>query len=143
MSAGSFTTAKYEAAYNTVAAQVHPIRVQPETLEASIDSVTNDQTSANLTSPISAVISRGVRAKGLRPRTVTIQFPATGQPSGYKAGGTTVIPALTGEFYSAAIVGADVGFVRLENRKDAFGVGSIDSLKKHLRTPCIVADAGD
>lgn len=104
MSAGAFVRSRYEADYGAGTA-VHPIRCQPETLLAEIGTEDNSAPAAALTNPISAVTSKGRRGSGLRPRTITLQFPLTGQPTGYKAGGYTVIPALNKAFYAAATAG--------------------------------------
>lgn len=106
MSAGAFTRSKYSADYGAGTA-IHPIRVQPETLLAAIGSVINVAPEGDINNPISAITSKGKRARGLRPRTVTLQFPLVSPPTGYKAGGFTVIPALTSEFYDVAITGAE------------------------------------
>lgn len=111
MSAGVFTRSKYEATYGTPPNQIHPIRVQPETIAAEIDSTPNDPPTGDITVPISAIISRGKRAKGLIPRIVTLQLPATGQPTGYKAGSIVRIPALTPAFYAAATPGAECTYL--------------------------------
>lgn len=111
MSSGTFVRSKYAATYNG-GDQIHPIRVQPETLAAVCDGVTNSPPTGNPTSPISAVTSRGSRALGLKPRKVTIAFPSTDGPEGYKPGGITVIPALTPAFYAKASVrGAKITYL--------------------------------
>lgn len=112
MSAGIFTRATYEAEYAAPTTLfLHPIRVQPETITAAIGSVTNEEPTTGTSNPISAVTSRNKRQRGLIPRTVTLQAPATGQPSGYKPLGITVIPALTPEFYNAAVAGASCSYL--------------------------------
>ena len=102
MSSGVFQTVGYLATYDT---EVHPIRVQPETLAASINSVTNSAAATPITNQVSALVSRGRRSLGLVARTVTLRSPATGQPTGYKADSITRIPALTEAFYNEAIRG--------------------------------------
>lgn len=109
MSAGAFDRSVYAATYNPLA--VHPIRVQPETAAASNGTENNAPTESAITNPISAVVSKGRRARGLRPRTLTLQFPLTGQPTGYKAGGYTTIPALTADFYNAVNVGDTITYL--------------------------------
>lgn len=105
MSAGAFTTAVYAASYGGGDTNFHPIKVQPETLEASVDAVVNISTTETVTSPISASVSRGRRSIGLLARLVYLQL--TGDPpTGYAAGARTKIPALTAAFYSAAIAPA-------------------------------------
>jgi len=110
MSAGNFLRSRYAANYADPA-PIHPIRVQPETLAASIEGTANDPPAGVVSNPISASVSRGKREKGLKPHTISIQFPATGQPTGYKANGTTVIVALTLEFWNLAIPGAVINYL--------------------------------
>lgn len=100
MSAGTFTKSKYQATYSGTA--IHPIRVQPETIACTINGVANNPPDGSQTNPISAVVSRGQRAKGLIARAVTLRAPASGQPTGYKPLGTILIPALTPAFAAAA-----------------------------------------
>lgn len=109
MSAGEFSLSKYAASYD--AAAIHPIRVQPETIAASIGGTTNSAPTGALNNPISASVSLSNREIGLRPRFVTLQAPATGQPAGYKAGGVTRIPALQEAFWNAAVKGASVTYL--------------------------------
>lgn len=108
MSAGAFTISRYAASYDT---EIHPIRVQPETLAAAIGATTNAAPTGSVTNPISAVVSRGRRARGLIPRTVALRAPATGQPDGYLPNGITVIPALQESFFNAAIAGVNVTYL--------------------------------
>lgn len=108
MSAGAFEISRYEASY---AANIHPIRIQPETAAASIGGVDNDPPAGAANNPISVVTSRGRRSRGLIPRTVTLRAPATSQPAGYLASGLTTIPALTEAFFNAATAGASVTYL--------------------------------
>ena len=106
MSAGEFTTSKYQATYD--AAAVHPIRVQPETIAAAIGATTNAPPPEAVTNPISARVTLTRRELGLRARYVTLQASTTvaDVPDGYKPGGITRIPSLDDAFYAAAIKGA-------------------------------------
>lgn len=113
MSAGSFVRSRYEANYADPA-PIHPIRVQPETLAATIGGTANAAPTDAVSNPISASVSRGKREKGLKPRTLTIQFPATGQPTGYKASGTTIIVALTLAFWNLGVPGATITYLGVE-----------------------------
>lgn len=100
MSAGNFVQSKYQAAYDDE--QIHPIKVQPETLGASIDSQDNVEPSGATTSPISAKVSGSRRQLGLTPRKVTLQFTGTtagDRPTGYAANSKVTIPALTSAFW--------------------------------------------
>lgn len=101
MSAGAFSIESYE----TDPGIIHSIRVQPETLEAVIGAVTNDAADGEPTGLGSASVSRGRRANGINARLVRLRFTAA-PPTGYLPNGTVTIPALTPEFYDAAIRGA-------------------------------------
>lgn len=103
MSAGRFTRTRYIAEYNT--ANVHPIRVQPETLNLSIGGTDNDPTETAVSNPISAVSSLGKRAKGLRPALVTLRWTGTA-PATPGNLGLTQVPLLNAEIRTAA-AGAD------------------------------------
>lgn len=104
MSAGVFTSSKYAASYDT---EVHPIRVQPETIAASIGTTTNAAPTGAVTNPISASVSHGRRRLGLNARLVRLTYIAGTVPTGYNpSGGTITIPALNTAFYNAAIRGA-------------------------------------
>lgn len=106
MSAGSFSDTKYQASYT--ATEIHPIRIQPETALAVLDSVTNSAPTAALTSPISAKVSGSRRTIGLTPRKVTLEF--TGEaPAGYDTGSQVTIPCLTQAFYNKALSKGTVG----------------------------------
>jgi hypothetical protein len=89
MSAGRFVDTRYQAAYGAGSA-IHPIRVQPETRNLSINSAANEAPTADISNPISAVISRGVRARGLRPATVTLTWTGTAPATPGNIGSTTV-----------------------------------------------------
>lgn len=113
MSAGTFVRSKYEANYADPA-PIHPIRVQPETLAATIGGTANAAPAGAISNPISASVSRGKREKGLKPRTITVQFPATGQPTGYKASGTTILVAVTLAFWNLAAPGTAITYLGVE-----------------------------
>lgn len=104
MSAGVFERSKYQADYGGGTA-IHPIRIQPETAELTINSVTNDPPAGAVTNPISALVSRGRRSLGLHPRFVTIAFTAT-PPTGYATGQTYRVPLLTPTIAAEAVSGA-------------------------------------
>lgn len=89
MSAGSFTRSKYESNNG----DIHPIRVQPETLTAQFGSTANSAPAGAINNPISARVSNGNRQFGLKPRTATITFGAS-PPTGYKAEAYIRIPIL-------------------------------------------------
>lgn len=105
MSAGAYNSSKYQASYGD-GTNIHPIRVQPETISAVIGGTSNNNEppSAAVSNPISAKVSRGGRGLGLKPRTVTLKFTGT-VPTGYKAGAVIVIPWLK-PFPLAVVKGA-------------------------------------
>lgn len=103
MSAGAFVRSKYAC---TDTGLIHPIRVQPETITASIGGVANTAPTGAVSNNISARVSGGKRTLGLTARRVNLQAPATGQPATYLASGLTSIPALSEAFYNAAVKGA-------------------------------------
>lgn len=103
MSSGQFVRVRYAADYGAGTA-IHPIRVQEETEELVINSVTNDPPTAASTNPISASVSSGKRRNGLIPRTVTLRAPLTGQPTGYVPGGLITLPLLNKDIAQEAQV---------------------------------------
>lgn len=113
MSAGEFVTANYLASYGT-GTNIHPIRVQPETLEATVNDGTGDIANSGSpdprTNPISALVSRGSRTRGLRSRLLYLVEPAT-PPEGYDENSKTVIPALTPTFASVAVTSGTVSYL--------------------------------
>lgn len=93
MSAGPFVLTAYEADYGT-GANIHPIRVQPETEALTINGQGNDGPATTaITNPISATVSKSRRGLGLHPRMVTIRFTGTLPPE-YAAGRTYRVPLL-------------------------------------------------
>lgn len=101
MSAGAFTTVSYVAEYDP--AEIHKIRVQPETLALSINSVANTASTGLPTSPISAMVSKSKRALGLHASTVTLKATGTTPPvAGYLVGSVVTIPLLNAAIRSAA-----------------------------------------
>lgn len=111
MSGGAFSRSKYDCEDTGL---IHPIRVQPETLAASITGTANAAPSGAVSSNISARVSAGRRTLGLVARSVNLAAPATGQPDGYQAGGVTRIPALTTAFYNKATKGATCSYLGVD-----------------------------
>lgn len=93
MSEGAFTNTKYQASY---AAIIHPIRVQEETLAATLDGVANAAPAGAINNPVSARVGKSRRTLGLGARMVTLEFTAA-PPAGY-TGDPVRIPALTPAF---------------------------------------------
>jgi len=91
MSAGTFTFATYGASYET--GVTHPIRVQPETLEAAVGATSNDELVGDPTNPISARVSGSKRSLGLVARSVTLRIVGS-PPTNYSDNSITRIPIL-------------------------------------------------
>lgn len=92
MSSGAFVTKSYAASY--AANTNHPIRVQPETLTLNIGGNPNGDAVGAINNPISAVVSRGKRQLGLKPRMVTFKFTEGNAPEGYEDAGLISLPYL-------------------------------------------------
>lgn len=107
MSAGAFVNSFYDAFY---AANVHPIRIQPETASASVGSTTNAAPSGPADNPISAQVSRSTRALGLHARIVFAKIAGT-PPTGYSTVSKIRIPALNASFFAACTKGATLTYL--------------------------------
>lgn len=90
MSSGGFVNANYQSDVGTT----HRVKVQPETLELSIDGVANDPTLNQVDSPFSARVSGSRRGYGLYARTVTVRFLEGDAPVGYEDEGIITLPWL-------------------------------------------------
>ncbi len=101
MSSGAFNIEGYE---STATGQIHPIRVQPETLTLTLGGNTNDAPGGAIDSPISAQVSQGARSLGLNARMVTITWEDAA-PTNYKASGTISLPWLAEAGFSELIKG--------------------------------------
>ena len=122
MSAGAFFRSKYIVDYGAGTA-IHPIRVQPETLALTVGSSENTEPSGAITNPISAVVSRNKRARGLRPRLIALRTPSTSPPAGYQPNGIIIVPALNKAIYAAAeaaTASTDVTYLSNANFKVAY-----------------------
>lgn len=92
MSSGIFINSFYS---SNKTGDIHPIRVQPETLTLSVGGVANAAAPGPADSPISAQVSQSKRSKGLNARTVTFKFtPAA--PTGYLVNSPMTLPWLAG-----------------------------------------------
>lgn len=100
MSAGNFVRSFYEADNG----EIHPIRVQPETVAANVGAA-NTAPAGPATVGISARVSGGARQLGLTARKVRLAFTAT-VPAGYAEDSIITIPVLTPAAFAAASVGA-------------------------------------
>lgn len=101
MSAGVFTLSKYEADSGTV----YSVRVQPETLAASVGGGANTAPTGNVTGEPSAMVGGSRRSIGVHCRGVRIRFTGAA-PEGYKPQGVIFIPILTEARYDAITRGA-------------------------------------
>lgn len=112
MSAGNFVVTKYEASY--AAGQIHPIRVQEETLallqdSGGVNDATNDPPAGAVNNPISALVNLNRGARGLRPRYVVASWNAA-KPAGY-TGDTVRIPILTINNFNNLAVGESIAYL--------------------------------
>ena len=98
MSAGSFVRSRYESDVGNI----HPIRVQPETLAATLGSA-NAAPTGGIDLSISAKVSGSSRSLGLTARKVRVVFTGT-PPTGYKAESPISIPILTKSVYDGIAV---------------------------------------
>lgn len=99
MSAGAFVLSFYEADDD----EIFPIRVQPETLAASIGAV-NAGATGPATVPVFARTGGGRREYGRKTRSVSVKFTGA-VPDGYATDRLLRIPIMT----SAVFSGIDVG----------------------------------
>lgn len=93
MSSGKFTSSKYE----SDSGNIYSIRVQPETLLASINSVVNAAPAAVVDQEVSAKVSKGNRGIGMKPRTVSIRWDAA--PTDYDPNTIIRVPILKKSVY--------------------------------------------
>lgn len=102
MSAGAFEDGKYE---QNGGSNIWSCRVQPETKELALDSVTNEYPSGSETAdlPTLEISKRGNRGFGLIPRVVTVELTAdgTGATGDYLGEGTRfTIPVFQESVYN-------------------------------------------
>lgn len=107
MSAGTFIISRYQGDATTF---VQAVRVQPETVAAAVGPVANVAATAAVTVPGFLRLSAGRKTKQIRPRKVTATLAGTA-PTGYKAGTTCRIVALTPAFFAACTIGATLNYL--------------------------------
>lgn len=90
MSAGAFKRAFYETNVGNIA----PIRVQPETIAATVGGLNASATGPKTPGFPGVSVSRSRRSRGIHPRLATVTFTGT-PPTGYLAGQSYAIPILT------------------------------------------------
>ena len=96
MSAGAFSRSRYAAD----SGEIHPIRVQPETLALTLGGTANAAPAGAVTSSISAKVSGGRRNLGLKARMVSLAFTGA-VPDGYEPDSVTRVPILTPALFTA------------------------------------------
>lgn len=104
MSAGNFILSKYEAD----SGEIHPIRIQPETIIAD----TNPAPAGAITQSLRARVGGSSRTYGLHARKIRVTWtaPAT-HPEGYKDGGTITLPILSAAAYAAINIGQTFNYL--------------------------------
>lgn len=106
MSAGVFSRSKYQSDDG----DIHPIRVQPETLTATFGSTANAAPAGPIDNPLSAKVSNGNRSFGLKPRSVTITFGES-PPTDYKSNSYIRLPILQSALYNTISTGDSVTYL--------------------------------
>lgn len=99
MSAGAFTRSKYEAD----SGDIHPIRVQAETLTASLGGGANSAPAGAIDNGQLVRVGGSPRAYGIKARSVTLLTGDT-PPDGYKPNSYLRIPILTEARYDAIVL---------------------------------------
>lgn len=98
MSTGAFVESVYES--GKPAPNLHPIRVQPETLTLTIDGTANSAGGAEATSELRAFSSSRNRRGAVNARKVGLEITAGGD-AGYEVGSTIYVPVMTAATLSA------------------------------------------
>jgi len=96
MSAGPFTRTFYQSDTGLI----HPVRLQPETLLATVEGQALDPVTGPTTSSISAQVTGSRRGLGLFARYITVAFTGT-PPTGYSAGQTYRLTVCDPAIYDA------------------------------------------
>lgn len=100
MSSGPFVLSKYEADNG----DIHPIRVQPETLSANVGAA-NTAPTGSVTVGLFASARKNRRAYGLGARAVRVRFTGA-VPDDYAPNQVLTVPVLTPTAFASAIIGA-------------------------------------
>jgi hypothetical protein len=106
MSAGAYTPSKYEAD----SGNIYSIRVQPETISATIGGTANAAPAGAIDQEVSAKVSKGNRGYGVKPRTVTFRWTGA-VPDGYSTTGLVTLPILTPTVYGGIVKGEAVNYL--------------------------------
>lgn len=102
MSAGEFISSKYE----SNSGSIYKIRLQQETVDATINAIANTPVASAVDQEVSAKASGGKREIGMIARTVTLRF--TGAPPTNYSGDDVTIPVLSQATYDAWTSPADL-----------------------------------
>ena len=117
MSTGAFQTSKYLASYS---GDVHPIRIQPETLGLTIDGTANAAPAGDVANSLRAIASGGRRV-GLTPRKLGVRITASG-PNGYLVGSALYVPWLNEATFQSVV--STLGATGTYNGADVEVIGS-------------------
>ena len=104
MSQGPFVYSKYEADNG----DVHPVKVQPETLTLSLGGA-NSAPAAAVTNRLKARVSGGNRAYGVKCRAASFKFTADPSTKGYAEGQLLRLPILSKARFDAIVPGETTG----------------------------------
>lgn len=107
MSAGAFEISKYERDNG----DIHPVQVQPETLQATVGGTANSAPAGAIDNDISAKVGKGKREIGLGTRTVSFTWNSGGAPTGYLEGGSITIPILQQSVWAGVNRGDAVSYL--------------------------------
>ena len=100
MSAGEFTTSRYEAGADN-GGGIYSIRVQPETLALALGGTDNDPPAGAANQPIATRARKSAREYGVGARAVQLRFTAAA-PAGY-SGDEVTVPIMTPDLFAAAV----------------------------------------
>ena len=99
MSTGSFVNTRYEDGAN---GDIHPIRVQPETLTLDITGTTNPAPTGNINSERRAFVSSRRRRGAVCARLIGLKVTNSG-PNEYLEGSTLYVPILRPTTYATLL----------------------------------------
>lgn len=106
MSAGDFIYSRYE----SNAGDIYRIRVQPETVAATIGAATNDPPAGTINTPGTVSVSQSARAFGVKARSISIRWTGT-PPAGYSGDPISRIPVLQAVNFDNANLGDAVTYL--------------------------------
>lgn len=104
MSAGAFVSSRYQVETGN-GGTIHPIKVQPETLVLTINSVANTAPAGATTSRLIAQTSGSRRSYGVHAAKVSFRFVTA--PAGYKQDSIITLPMLNTPIRAEAVLGAE------------------------------------